>query len=38
MQGLKRLLLPLGGIIMTTGFNSAQILAPSWILSHAKSP
>lgn len=38
MQGLKRLLLPLGGIIMTTGFNSAQIPAPSWILSHAKSP
>lgn len=38
MQGLKRLLLPLGGIIMTTAFNSAQVQAPSWILSHAKFP
>jgi len=38
MRGLKRLLLPLGCILMTTGLNSGQIQAPSWILCHAKSP
>lgn len=38
MPGLKRLLLPLGGILLAGGFTAAQLPAPSWIRSRAKSP